>query len=228
MLCPQCQHDNPPAARFCNRCGTPLATPAAVPSAVALPTSFVAGRYQVQRLLGEGGKKRVFLAHDGQLDRDVAFALIKTEGLDDAGRARTQREAQAIGRLGDHPHIATVYDIGDDNGQPYIVGQYLPGGSVEELLKGSRVQESGGPRVEDGDPRALPLPHTLRIADQLCQALECAHSRGIVHRDLKPSNVWLASDGSVKLGDFGLAVSLDRTRLTQEGMMVGTGGLHGA
>ncbi len=75
------------------------------------PTSFVNGRYEVKRLLGEGGKKRVFLCHDTKLDRDVAFALIKTEGLDAEGDTRIRREAQAMGRLGDHPHIVPVYDI---------------------------------------------------------------------------------------------------------------------
>ena len=74
------------------------------------------GRYQVQRFLGEGAKKRVYLAHDTKLDRDVAFALIKTDGLDADGLVRIRREAQAMGRLGDHPHIVTVFDTGDENG----------------------------------------------------------------------------------------------------------------
>jgi hypothetical protein len=78
------------------------------------PTSFASGRYEVNRFLGEGGKKRVYLAHDTLLDRDVAFALIKAEGLDDAGRQRIQREAQAMGRLGSHPNIVTVNDIGQE------------------------------------------------------------------------------------------------------------------
>ena len=71
-----------------------------------VPEAFVSGRYTVKRLLGEGGKKRVYLAHDTLLDRDVAFALIKTEGLDGEGRERIAREAQAMGKLGTHPHIA--------------------------------------------------------------------------------------------------------------------------
>ena len=74
------------------------------------PTSFANGRYQVKRFLGEGGKKKVYLAHDTTLDREVAFALIKTEGLDEASRTRIQREAQAMGRLGSHTHIVTVFD----------------------------------------------------------------------------------------------------------------------
>jgi hypothetical protein len=89
---------------------TAPAQPGSVP---AQPTSFANGRYEVRRFLGEGGKKRVYLAHDRQLDRDVAFALIKTEGLDEAARTRVTREAQAMGRLGSHPHIVTVYDIGE-------------------------------------------------------------------------------------------------------------------
>jgi serine/threonine protein kinase len=169
----------------------------------------------VVRFLGEGGKKRVYLAHDTKLDRDVAFALIKTEGLDAEGEARIRREAQAMGRLGDHPHIVSVFDIGEEasttsgQGQPYIVSQLMAGGDVEGLIQGAE-----GHRV--------PLQRALQIADQVCRALEHAHGHGIVHRDLKPGNVWMTADGTVKLGDFGLALALDRSRLTQAGMMVGT------
>lgn len=113
----------------------------------------------MKRFLGEGGKKRVYLAHDSKLDRDVAFALIKTDGLDEEGILRIQREAQAMGRLGDHPHIVTVYDIGDEGGQPFIVSQLMPGGDLDGLI----VMTEG---------RRLPLDQTLRIADQVCQALE--------------------------------------------------------
>ncbi len=94
------------------------------------PTSFANGRYQVKRFLGEGGKKKVYLAHDTTLDREVAFALIKTEGLDDTSRERIQREAQAMGRLGSHPHIVTVFDLGEENGQPYMVTELMGGGYV--------------------------------------------------------------------------------------------------
>ncbi len=73
------------------------------------------------RFLGEGGKKKVYLAHDTLLDRDVAFALIKTEGLDEASRTRITREAQAVGRLGVHPHIVTVFGLDEQDGHPYMV-----------------------------------------------------------------------------------------------------------
>ena len=173
------------------------------------PTSFVGGRYEVTRFLGEGGKKKVYLAHDTTLDRDVAFSLIKTEGLDDTSRERIQREAQTMGRLGSHPHVVTVHDLGEEQGQPYIVTELMGGGDVEGV-------------VEKATEHKLDLEDVLRIADQVCQGLEFAHSNSIVHRDLKPGNVWLTEDGRAKLGDFGLAVAVDRSRLTQAGMMVGT------
>jgi len=178
-----------------------------------LPASFAGGRYAVRAFLGEGATKRVYLAHDSKLDRDVAFALIKTDGLDADGLVRVRREAQAMGKL-DHPHIVTVYDTGDEDGpegqrQPYIVSQYMPGGSVDALLAAAELHR-------------LPIEQALRIADQMCDALAHAHGQGIVHRDLKPGNVWLANDGTAKLLDLGLAVALDRSRLTMEGMMIGT------
>ncbi|NIV26901.1 MAG: protein kinase, partial [Gammaproteobacteria bacterium] len=209
--CPSCGFENPAEFKFCGKCGAALAE--AAPPAPApeprTPSSFASGRYKVRRLLGEGAKKRVYLARDERLDREVALALIKTEGLDEAGRTRVRREAQAMGRLGDHPHIVTVYDIGEENGQPYIVSEYMGGGDLEA-------------RLEAAERHRLAVDETLAIAAQLCDALEHAHARGVVHRDLKPGNVWLAADGTARLGDFGLAVALDRSRLTQEGMMVGT------
>ena len=99
------------------------------------PSSFANGRYEVQRFLGEGGKKRVYLAQDTLLDREVAFALIKTEGLDEVSRTRITREAQAMGRLGSHPHIVTVFDLGEHEGQPYMVTELMGGGGVEGLIE---------------------------------------------------------------------------------------------
>src|SRR3972149_3441501 len=178
-------------------------------AAPALPTSFANGRYIVKRFLGEGGKKKVYLAHDTLLDRDVAFALIKTEGLDEQARARITREAQAMGRLGDHPHIVTVYDIGAEESQPYLVLPLMSGGDVGDL-------------IEQAENHQLPLEQAIQITDQLCEALDHAHTKGIIHRDIKPGTVWLTQDGTAKLGDFGLAVAIARSRLTQAGMMVGT------
>jgi tetratricopeptide (TPR) repeat protein len=174
-----------------------------------MPTSFVNGRYQVKKFLGEGGKKKVYLVHDTLLDRDVAFALIKTEKLDDATRARVNREARAMGRLGDHPNIVAIYDMGEHEGQPYIVIPVMPGGDVEGL-------------IEQAPEHRLAIEQALGIAKAVCRGLEFAHSKGVIHRDIKPGNIWLGADGTAKIGDFGLALAVDLSRLTQAGMMVGT------
>jgi len=163
----------------------------------------------VKKFLGEGGKKKVYLVHDTVLDRDVAFALIKTEKLDDATRTRVSREARAMGRLGDHPNIVAIYDMGDHEGQPYIVIPVMPGGDVEGL-------------IEKAPEHRLPIEQAVGVAKAVCRGLEFAHSKGIIHRDIKPGNVWLGADGTAKIGDFGLALAVDLSRLTQPGMMVGT------
>jgi tetratricopeptide (TPR) repeat protein len=211
LLCPNCGKSSPPRSKFCQECGHALVQQAPAPTKPTSPepTSFVGGRYQVKKFLGEGGKKKVYLAHDTVLDRDVAFALIKTEKLDDTARARIKREAQAMGRLGDHPHIITVFDLGEHEGQPYMVLPLLPGGDVEGL-------------IEKAPEHRLPIEQAIAIAKSMCLGLEYAHSKKIVHRDLKPGNVWLSVDGTVKIGDFGLALAMDLPRLTQPGMMVGT------
>ena len=211
-VCLSCDRVNPPDSAFCNGCGSSLTEAAPsdpAPSTPELPASYASGRYEVKRFLGEGAKKRVYLAHDTRLDRDVALAVMKTEGLDADARLRVQREAQAMGRLGDHLNIVTIHDVGQDGEQLYLVAQYMGGGDLEN-------------RVREAPENRLPIDEVVRIGDELCRALEHAHGRGIVHRDLKPGNIYLDEDGSVKLGDFGLAVALDRTRITQEGLMVGT------
>src|SRR5438128_11976946 len=133
--------------------------------------SLAAGRYLIQRLLGEGGAKQVYLAHDARLDRDVVIALVKPAQMDEQSVTRLIREAQAMGRLGDHPNIVTVFDAGEEAGRPYIVSRHVEGGSVRELMN----------NYEDGK---VPVEKTIRIAEQVCQALAHAHNQGIVHRDV--------------------------------------------
>ena len=103
-----------------------------------LPKSFASGRYAVRSLLGEGGKKLVYLAHDERLDRDVALALIKSDGMDDAGRQRITREAQAMGKLGDHPCLMPIHDVGEEDGQPYLVLPLMPEATSSRCWKKSR------------------------------------------------------------------------------------------
>ena len=239
MICPKCQTDNPetnifceecgekmelfcpgcgakvnPEKKFCGNCGQSLtqAPPAVTPPATPptpQPTTFANGRYQVKKFLGEGGKKKVYLAHDTVLDRDVAFALIKTEKLDKASRQRVSREAKAMGKLGDHPNIVGIFDMGEENGQPYVVLPLMPGGDVEGL-------------IEKAPEHRLPIDRAIDIGKSVCRGLEYAHGKGIIHRDIKPGNIWLGTDSTARIGDFGLAIATELSRLTQSGMMVGT------
>jgi pimeloyl-ACP methyl ester carboxylesterase len=185
--------------------------PSGAAATVRLPSdsvhTFAGGRYTVIRLLGEGAQKTVYLVHDAALERDCALALLKTEVLDADGLARVRREGLAMARL-THPNIVTVYDIGEEDGRPYLVCEYVPGGDLRHEL-----DRANGP---------LPLKRALAIAEDLCSALAFAHSQGIIHRDVKPSNVHVARDGSAKLGDFGLALAADRSRLTMPGTAMGT------
>ncbi|MEK6285150.1 MAG: protein kinase [Acidobacteriota bacterium] len=174
-----------------------------------LPESFSSGRYFIQRSLGHGGQKLVYLAKDTRLDREVVIAVLKTDQLGDESVPRLVREAQAMARLGSHPNIVTVYDIEDVEGRPFMVSQYVEGGSVSDLLK-------------KADKHRLSIDDAIRITSQICQALVHCHGHGIIHRDLKPGNVWLSQDGTAKLGDFGLAASADFSRITLEGALVGT------
>ncbi|TMM09843.1 MAG: hypothetical protein E6G00_08970 [Actinobacteria bacterium] len=221
--CPNCGRFSPADLRFCPGCGQQLRAEAEAPRGLAAtldastngagaaeaPAAIAGGRYVVNGFLGEGGRKRVYRAHDTSLDRDVAIAVVKTEGLDEAARERVRIEAQAMARLGDHPNIVTVHDIGEEAGEPYIVSQYMAGGSLDR-------------RLEEADDGRFDAHEALRMADCVAAALEHAHRHRVVHRDLKPANVWLADDGTAMLGDFGLAFSLERSRLTRTGTIVGT------
>lgn len=211
MQCEDCGFANADGMRFCGSCGARLAaqegTGAAEPH---IPAKVGGSRYRTVRLLGEGARKRVYLAMDERLAREVAVAVVKTDGLDANGRVRITREAQAMARLGDNPAIVTVYDVGEEaDGTPYIVSQYMAGGSLDAHL--------------DAAPsRRFPVREALRLAAELARALAHAHQLSIVHRDLKPANVWLDADGAARLGDFGLAANMDASRMTSEGTVLGT------
>ena len=213
VSCHACGRKNTPDLNFCPGCGVARSagsTSAPFATDEALTTTLLAGgRYEIRSLLGEGARKRVYRAYDTRLGREVAIALMKTEDLDDQGLERLRREAQAMARLGDNPNIVTVHDIGEDNGQPYIVSQHMQGGAVADLLS-------------NAPGHRLPMDQVLNISRQVCVGLAYAHSQGIVHRDIKPANIWLTADGVAKVGDFGLAVGSDPSRVTVEGMIVGT------
>jgi tRNA A-37 threonylcarbamoyl transferase component Bud32 len=165
--------------------------------------------YHVIRHIGVGGMGTVYLAEDTNLKRRVALKFLSPGTVHAAeAAARLMREARAASAL-DHPHIATVYEIGDHAGQPFIAMAYYEG-------------ETLASRLAHGQ---MPVGDVARIVAQVADALDAAHTAGIVHRDLKPSNLMLTATGHVKVLDFGLArMQTDETatQLTAAGSTVGT------
>jgi eukaryotic-like serine/threonine-protein kinase len=208
VACPGCGARKPGSQRFCDECGTELAAQSA-PAQAPVPPTLADGRYSLGRLLGEGAGKRVYLATDTRLQREVAAAVFKAAGSDETAMRRARREAEAMAQLGEHPNVVNVYDFGEDAGQLYLISQYMAGGDLYALLS-------------DAAEHRLAVEEVVRIGADIASGLAHAHSHAVVHRDVKPQNVWLAPDGTAKIGDFGLAVAEGGTRLTAEGTMVGT------
>jgi eukaryotic-like serine/threonine-protein kinase len=162
----------------------------------------IAGRYRLAERLGGGETAEVWAAVDLELDRQVAVKLLARE----ADPTRFRREAQAVGALA-HPNICTLYDYGEADGRPFMVFQFLPGGSLEDRLAAGRP---------------LPDEDTERIARDVAAGLAHAHARSVVHRDLKPANVLFDRFGHAKLADFGIARVGDEPGLTSAGTVLGT------
>src|SRR4029077_16592348 len=211
--CPSCGNENREGARFCDSCGNDLTAQPVVAEELRpeqLPADVpaqIAGRYRVKRFLGQGGRKRVYLSDDTASGTEVAVALFDTEGVGASIQARARREAEAMRKLGDHPQVVPVLDTGEQDGNPLIVSRYMPGGDVEGLLAAA-----GG---------HLEVERAVEIAVDVTRALEHAHARGIVHRALKPANGALDDDAHARLGDFGLATTEARARVSG-GTLVGT------
>ncbi len=168
--------------------------------------TFSGGRYEILEQVGEGGAALVYRGRDHHLDRDVAIKVLRPELAGDPEFAeRFRREATAAGGLC-HPHIAQVHDIGSENGVPFIVMEYVPGGTLRDRLR-------SGP---------LPVDEALRIAGDVAAALHHAHQSGIVHRDIKPLNILFTRDGDCKVLDFGIARALSRASISQTGSLVGS------
>jgi serine/threonine-protein kinase len=162
--------------------------------------------YEILEKIGEGGMGVLYKARDHKLDRFVALKLLAGGSEPSAEAAqRFEQEAKAVSAL-EHPHIAAMHDRGEFDGKPYVVFEYLPGGSLREKLQ--RARETG---------RQLPLDDVLRYGVEIGAGLAHAHRKGVVHRDLKPENVLLTADGRAKVSDFGLALWGDAARITGAG-----------
>jgi eukaryotic-like serine/threonine-protein kinase len=166
----------------------------------------IAGRYELEQLVGSGGMSNVFRAHDRLLERTVALKILHEQYTRDEDYVeRFRREARAVAQL-THPNIVTVIDRGEQDGRQFIVFEYVDGQNLKDL-------SARGPL----DPR-----EAIRLSLQVAHALSFAHDRGLVHRDVKPQNVLLNDDGQAKVTDFGIARSLDVGGVTQTGTVLGT------
>jgi len=171
------------------------------------PTTLT-GRYQLVEVVGRGGMGEVWAGRDLRLGRDVAVKVLSRQMAAPPGvRERFEAEARSAARL-NHPNVVSVYDSGEHDGVPYLVMELLPGRTLaDDLLLGPL------------DPE-----RTRVIGLEILAALGASHRAGILHRDIKPANILLAADGKVKVGDFGIAKSVDGLHLTTIGMIVGTVG----
>lgn len=168
--------------------------------------------YRILEKIGEGGMGVVYRAHDNRLNREVAIKVLR---VDPSRRlpaekvreiqARFYKEAQAAARL-NHPNIVAIHQVGHSGGQPYIVMEYLRGKSLLEKME-----------------EPLAVREVIRIAIQICEALDYAHSQGVIHRDVKPDNIVVMEDGRAKIADFGIARIEDAdVGLTKAGVLLGS------
>lgn len=167
----------------------------------------IANRYVIVKKLGEGGMADVYLALDSLLNREVALKMLRGSlALDPISLLRFQREANSASAL-NHPNIVEIYDVGEDNGQHYIVMEYIRGKTLKQL-----ISQRG----------AMEKQEAISIMDQLISAIIEAHDKNIIHRDIKPQNILVKDDGTVKITDFGIATVADSLQLTQADTVLGS------
>ena len=167
----------------------------------------ISDRYQIIKSIGEGGMANVYLAYDTILDRNVAVKVLRGDlSNDEKFVRRFQREALAASSL-THPNIVEVYDVGEDNGEYYIVMEYIEGKHLKNLLK-----KRG----------KLTLSEAVDIMLQITDGMAAAHDSYIIHRDIKPQNIMILENGLVKITDFGIAMAMNATQLTQTNSVMGS------
>ncbi|MGD8190108.1 Stk1 family PASTA domain-containing Ser/Thr kinase [Brevibacillus ginsengisoli] len=165
------------------------------------------GRYQIEHKVGGGGMAIVYKAKDLVLNRPVAVKILRPQfGIDEDFINRFRREAQAVASLS-HPNIVSVYDVGQDEDTYYMVMEYVDGLNLKDVIN------------QEG---SLPVEEAVRIAKQVCDALDHAHQNQIIHRDIKPHNILIGSNGRVKVTDFGIARAVTSATITHTGSVLGS------
>src|SRR5579884_477226 len=164
------------------------------------------GKYDVLDVIGRGGMGVIYKGVDPGIGRIVAIKMMTGAFVENPELLqRFYREAQSAGKL-QHPNIVTVYDLGVQDGNPYLVMEFLEGESLDTIIR---------------THRSLPLEEKINIVLQICDALAYAHQRHIIHRDIKPANIMVLRDGGVKIVDFGIA-RIGNEAMTRPGQMLGS------
>lgn len=167
----------------------------------------LSGRYRIIDMIGGGGMANVYLAHDMILDRDVAVKVLRMDFAEDEEFIRRfHREAQSATSLA-HPNIVNIYDVGEEDSIYYIVMEYVNGQTLKQY-----IQQNSPVRIDDA----------LEILKQLTSAISNAHQNHIIHRDIKPHNILIDRHGNVKITDFGIAMALSATSITQTNSVLGS------
>jgi eukaryotic-like serine/threonine-protein kinase len=184
------------------------ATPASIAAFVALQPGFVfAGRYEILRVLGQGGMGAVYQARDRELDRLIALKVIRPELATDPAILQRFKQELILARNITHKNVVRIFDLGESDGIRFITMEYVDGDDLRTLLR---------------HHGKFTHKEAIAIIEQVCRALDAAHSEGVIHRDLKPQNIMRDQQGRVVVMDFGLARSLGDSGLTQTGAIVGT------
>jgi eukaryotic-like serine/threonine-protein kinase len=177
---------------------------------MAVRAGVLPDRYADPRVIGRGGMGEIFLARDNELGRKVVVKVLDARFADHGDfRRRFRREALTAAKLSGEPHIVTIYDVGDANGRPFIVMEYLSGGSLADRARSAPISPA----------------EAVDWLRQAGEALDAAHARGVVHRDIKPANLLFSERGELVVADFGIARAIDDTAgMTLAGTVMGTAG----
>jgi tetratricopeptide (TPR) repeat protein/predicted Ser/Thr protein kinase len=227
MVCPECSYENPETSVQCEKCTTPLplsdqtlatggqgwSVPAAdgVVSNTALiqlsPGTSIGSRYEIVRLLGQGGMGAVYQAHDKELERQVAIKVIRADMAANPEILRRFKQELILARQITHKNVIRIFDLGQADGIKFITMEYIEGENLQSVLRGKKKLEPA---------------QAANILAQVCRALEAAHNEGVIHRDLKPQNIMLDKSGRAFVMDFGIARSMLGDGMTQTGALIGT------
>lgn len=217
MICPSCQFEDNDGMRYCRQCGALLRSSGDTtgshpqngksPREPLTPGTTYANRYQIIEKLGEGGMGRVYKVFDAELKEVVCLKLINSNMSSQKKTIdRFQNEIRLARRIS-HKNICRVYHLSEEQGDCYMIMEYVPGRDLKSMIKMTRE---------------LSIATAIRIGRQVCDGLSEAHRCGVIHRDLKPSNILIDREGDVRIMDFGIARSLEAKGITASGVIIGT------